>query len=672
MKPSSTLVAAEPLERQTEVDALEAALARAGAGGGGVVIVEGPPGIGKTTLLERLRAVAVRSEVRLLAARGGELERDDPWGVVAQLFGPLLAGAPAAQRAVWLAGGARAVGALLDPARGTSPSGSGELAMRQGLYWLVATLSAERPLVLCLDDAQWADAGSLAAIHFLARRVDHLPLLVVLATRPRSAPIGPLLLEPGVVVLRPAALSSEAILAWMRAAVDTHAEPAFAMAVQTATAGNPFLVRELLHEVVAERIAPRAAHVGRLASLTPETILTSVMLRLASVTAEARTLAVAAAVLGDGEPLDVALSLAGIAPAAAAEASIALARVDVLRADAQVRFVHPLVRTAIYEDLPPHERARLHAQAALLLHDRGGPADRVAGQLLEAAPLRAPWVLATLSAAAERATALGAHATAARYLARALPAAADEQERGTLLVALAQAEAMAGDDGAAEHLREALRLASTPAERSAITVDLGRVLRFGSDADAPIDVLEGLAGALPPDGADELRARVAIELLACASMSRRARLRLAPLRERLARDPNATDVPPRFADAFLALDHALEGGSPADVEELVARSLASPSLDDPAHLGQAYAIAALALMYADRYPQAERLCDQLVEDAPARQSAATFSGVLAQRALLRLRRGQLADARADAESWRSSSARNAVARARWSAAPLRC
>ncbi len=638
----------QPLERRDEVAALADALARVVDGRGGLVVVEGPPGIGKTTLLEGLRGSAGGVDVRLLAARGGELEQDDPWGVATQLFGPLLAGAGTARREEWLAGGAGAARVLLGGGGvevgrrgGEAASGapaSGDLAVRQALWWLVAALAAERPLVLVVDDAQWSDAGSLAAVHFLARRVDQLPLLLVVATRPRAAAVGPLLLEPGAVVLRPAALSPEAVLAWARAEVGADAEAPFAAAVQAATAGNPFLVRELLREVRAEGIAPRAAAVGRLASLRPETVLTSVMLRLASVRADARALAVAAAVLGDGAALDVAVALAGVAPEAAGEAGTALARVDVLRAEPRVRFAHPLVRTAIYEDLPPHERARLHGRAALLLHERGESDERVAGQLLEAPPVRAPWALAALRAAAERASSLGAHQTAAHHLARALAEAEGDDERRALLVALAQAEAMAGSGDAAAHLREAGRLATEPTERAAIAFALGRVLRFAGEADAAIDVLEGLAGA-----------RVATELLACVTMSRRARLRLAPLRAGLAREDPTTLVPRRFGDAFRALDVALEGGPPQRVEALVAAALASPPLDDPSHEGQADALAALALMFADRHAQAERLCDRLVEGEPARQSAATFSGVLAQRAFLRLRRGQPADARADAE-----------------------
>jgi predicted ATPase len=92
----SVLTEAELLERTDEVEALQAAVAQAAEGRGLVVVIEGPPGIGKTRLLREARTAAERLGMRTLAARGTELERDFPFAIARQLFEPALAGAETA------------------------------------------------------------------------------------------------------------------------------------------------------------------------------------------------------------------------------------------------------------------------------------------------------------------------------------------------------------------------------------------------------------------------------------------------------------------------------------------------------------------------------------------------------------------------------------------------
>jgi predicted ATPase len=86
------------LERDTEFSGLESAFAKASAGSGCLVAIEGPAGQGKSALVAVARERAAAAGLRVLSARGGELERDFPFGVVRQLFEPLLAAAPPAER----------------------------------------------------------------------------------------------------------------------------------------------------------------------------------------------------------------------------------------------------------------------------------------------------------------------------------------------------------------------------------------------------------------------------------------------------------------------------------------------------------------------------------------------------------------------------------------------
>src|SRR5438067_12441357 len=149
------------LERERELGQLGAAVDAVSAGNGRLVLVEGPPGIGKTRLLEALRARATEHGMTVLAARASELDRDFPFGVVRQLFEPVLAGADAERRAALLRGAAARATALFagtpEQGRSLDPAWS----HLHALYWLTANFAEEAPVALAIDDAHWADAESL-------------------------------------------------------------------------------------------------------------------------------------------------------------------------------------------------------------------------------------------------------------------------------------------------------------------------------------------------------------------------------------------------------------------------------------------------------------------------------------------------------------------------------
>src|SRR5215468_10678189 len=152
----------EPLlERSAELKRIESALAEARAGRGRFLVIEGPAGIGKTALLAEARAAASQDGMRVLRARGTELERDFAFGVARQLFEPPLAEASQRERVDLLQGAAGVAAGLIGlpgapprdepPPSGIDPS----FAILHGLYWLCANLTAARPLCLVVDDAQW-------------------------------------------------------------------------------------------------------------------------------------------------------------------------------------------------------------------------------------------------------------------------------------------------------------------------------------------------------------------------------------------------------------------------------------------------------------------------------------------------------------------------------------
>ena len=141
------------LERDTELTVVTGLIA-ATPGGGQLLAIEGPPGIGKTALMMDAKALAQEAGLQVLAARGSELERSFSYGVVRQLFEPLLTSLGADERAELLAGSAALAAPIFDPAQvAVEPAADSSLATLHGLYWL--TGAARRPLPVAVDDLHW-------------------------------------------------------------------------------------------------------------------------------------------------------------------------------------------------------------------------------------------------------------------------------------------------------------------------------------------------------------------------------------------------------------------------------------------------------------------------------------------------------------------------------------
>jgi len=375
------------LERSEELARIESALARARTGRGSFLVIEGPAGIGKTAVLSAARTAAAGRDMRVLRSRGAELERDFAFGVVRQLFEPVLAEAAAGERADWLQGAAGVAAGLLNlpggehgrhAAGGVDPS----FAILHGLYWLCANLASQRALCLVVDDAHWADGPSLRYLAFLLTRLEELDVALVVASRPRESGaeadlLAAITTDASAEVVRLAPLTRAAVEHFVEAAFGRPPEPAFTDTCLRATRGTPFLLRALVDALAEEGIAPDAASAPRVDRIGARTIGRSLRLRLARLPEPAGRLARAVAVLERGELIQAA-RLAGLGEAEAAEAADVLAAASILEYGRPLAFVHPIVRTGIYSELSSGERSQGHRGAAQLFAAQPGANELVA------------------------------------------------------------------------------------------------------------------------------------------------------------------------------------------------------------------------------------------------------------------------------------------------------
>jgi DNA-binding CsgD family transcriptional regulator len=475
------------LEREAQVAAFEALAEAARGGGGRFVVVEGSAGIGKSRLLAEARTIAGSAGMRVLAARGGEFEGEFAYGVVRQLFEPLLASAASELRGELLSGPAALVGPLFGASRlaeSQDQPAEGSFAILHGLYWLAANVAFQQPTLLAIDDLYWADMPSLRWLVYLTRRLEGVPLLVAAATRPPEGEsrdptlVAELIADPEVVAIRPEPLGRASIAVLARELRGLEPDEAFCTAVETATGGNPLFVGAVLDAVAREGISPTAEHVPRLLEIGAQGVSRAVGLRLARLPPEALALIRTASILGDGAELRHAAALAGLEVRELGPAAAELVRLDLLRREDPIEFFHPVVRSAVYETLDVVERDAAHRSAAELLLQAGARPESAAGHVLRVAPGADSFVVSTLRQAAERSLAQGAADAAVAYLSRALDEQIDPAAQAEVLVELGLAERRTNGPAAVDHLRAGLELLADPTRRGAVALELGRALWF--------------------------------------------------------------------------------------------------------------------------------------------------------------------------------------------------
>jgi DNA-binding CsgD family transcriptional regulator len=548
------------LERAAEAAAITAAIDAAVAGFGSVLLVEGAAGIGKTRLLAHACDRAAAAGMTVLTARAAEYEDGYAWGVVTQLFDSELRSSSGGTREDAATLAARA---LIQPER---PRDEDAYAVLHGLYWLTADIAQRAPLLLAIDDLQWADPPSLRFLAHLARRLGDLRMLLAVTVRePRSATVqdkaltGALAAEPGVLTVRPAALSAAGSARLVAAELGGDPSAAFLAACHELTGGNPLLLRGLLTALAAEGIGGTDADVPHLRRLTPDSVSRHVLLRLGRMPAAVLAAARAVAVLGTSATTARAARLAELDDAACAEAIGVLMAEHLVEGDRQLRFVYPLVRSAIYQDQAPPVRQQWHKRAARLLAAEGASPAEMTAHLLASAASGDPWLTDQLRRAAADARGRGAPEVAAQCLERALAEPPPAAARADVLYELGAARTFHSPASAVEHLSEALELTDGWPRRGEIALALSEALALsGRFADAVTTVQSALAES--GDGqADRIVASLQAVLLNIARWDLSTREVTRPLvAELLARADAGDPLDPQL-HANLAMELTVAG-----------------------------------------------------------------------------------------------------------------
>ena len=443
--------------RERDLATLCAALERAGKGEGGTFFLSGEGGVGKTRLAGTVAERAAAAGWRIVTGRGYPVENGVPYALFADAFLPVIQALDAATLQHMTRGGLLELGMLfpaLDVAAAVDRTGPrGDPAdVKARLLWtfasFVSRLAARAPLLVVLENLQWADASSLELLHFVARQLGRARVLVLCtyneAEREQNAALGPTeqsLVSLGVAsVHRLAALEREETVRLVERAFGSTGPEAkgFAERLHEWTRGNPFFIEETLKTLVeAGQLEERGGEwvgwdVQEVA--VPRSVRDAVGERLRRLGPPARGVARHAAVVGSRVSHAALAALTGLSDddLLAAIDELRAARILVEHADADVgtdvryEFAHPTLRDTLYADLGTARARTMHAEVAEALKRLYGPATEGHAGELAAHFLRAdqralaPKAIRYLVAAGRESLGASANREAASYLSAAL------------------------------------------------------------------------------------------------------------------------------------------------------------------------------------------------------------------------------------------------------------
>jgi DNA-binding CsgD family transcriptional regulator len=513
MSPATVDREATVLGRETVLQDIGGLFRETVSGRGSILVLEGEPGIGKTSVLTASLAQARAIGLHVVKAGAQELERHRPFGILIDCFG-IARGASDPVRA-------HIARLLMPDVLAPDQLGHGpqlEFQVAEAIVGFVEDIATQHPLVIAVEDLHWADRGSLLVLQRLARLVSQWPIVLVGTSRPiparseLAALVSTFRAQGGLHrVLGP--LQEKDVVALTRAILGYQPGPNL-LQLLAAAGGNPLFVTELLRALHDPGVLDVGDGVVDISSTAlPPPLGVAVLARLSQLPVQALEVLQFASVLGSAFFMDELAAFVG-RPATDIVAILREAMADgVLRTDGmRLAFRHDLFREALYGDLAPALRAGLHRQAARTLAQIGTTPQHIGEHLLRGARPGDQQAIEGLHRAAKEAAG-PAPATAVELLKKALELAGPRHRaRDGMLADLATSLQQSGRFAEAEAIcREALAREHDPKTAGAFRLGLivslgpqGRVRESAQEADAMVD-----SPLLTSAERAELRARAA-------------------------------------------------------------------------------------------------------------------------------------------------------------------
>lgn len=582
-------------------------------GRGGSLLIEGPPGVGKTALLRD----ASDDGVRALLAIGVEREVDLPFAALADLLEPVLELAeelPAPQR-----------DAIRGALAAADPGGHDRVQVLHATVALLRLAAEREPLVVAVDDVQWLDPSSRGAVAFVARRADRIGAAVLVVRSLRGEPAEP---WPDVPTLTLDELGrGDALLLARRQGVSAPV----AEALVDVLGGNPLALTEAPVQLTDDQRRGRTSLPAALP--TGERLTRGYQRRIAALPESARRALLLVAAGGGEHPRALAAALATATPSTVLGPAEDAGLIVVTASG--IRFSHPTIRAAAYHGAPAGERRAAHRALADGL-DGGARA----WQLAAAAEAPDEELAAALERLGHEAAARGAPETASAVFERAAALSPSDGAATARMVAAAGAALVAGRPATALGVLDRMAPVADPATRADVQLLRGMAIQQSGRPMAAYALLEDEAErvlAHDPGRAAGLLMQAGIALVAHGPMER-----LGALAERtLALAPPGADLVPAIfaASALTSLgDHARARTT------LRERTAALEAFDPTGPAHEVLAVAALCFLWMEDLDDADRLASRLVRTSLERGAVTSLARARSVLANVRLRQGAFAEA----------------------------